>query len=145
MEIIITLANYIWQWLKKPIADLWHFIRTNNINYIKIGTCETGNNYVLYLKRFSLLKELILIVKNNSNNECNCKKLNIHDITFDNLVVLKIPSDCINYSLIVKYTLKYNIPKIYNKRKDYNPEERIIKRVLGTNDIKTLCFRILER
>ena len=144
IALITEIIGYILRWLKKPLVDLWHFVRTNDINYIKIGKCKTDDSYILYLKKLSLLEELAIMVKNNSNDECCFKKLNIHDIKFDNFVELSVPSGWIDYSLIIKYTLKYNIPKIYNRRKNCNPKERIITQVYGAKGIRTLHFRILE-
>lgn len=141
---MIEILGYILRWLKKSFIDFWHFIKINDINYIKIGKCKTSDRYVLYLKTFSLLEELAVMVKNNSNDECYFKKMNIHDIKFDNYIELNIPSGWCDYSLIIKYTLKYSIPKIYSKRKDCNPKERVITQAIGTNGMKTLYFRILE-
>ena len=143
IKLLFSLAIYIWQWLKKPIVDLWYFIKTDDRNYIEIGKCKRQNKFMIYLKKLSLFDELAIIIRDNNNGTELFEKLNIHDIKFNALVEMAIPNDWNDYTLIIKYTVKYD--KLYNKTKDCKPSEWFYTKTYGTSNNRILSFKIVEK
>ena len=128
--------------LRKYFFDIYNAIKTNDLNYVSIKKSH-NKDYLIYLRKFSWLDEIVIMVKSNDEEVqfINSKRFNIHDIKFNNLIEVKLPDNLNHYSIIVQYNLK--LLGIF--KREYVPKEKVKTDIIGNDAIKILRYKIIEK
>ena len=147
IEIVIKIVFYIISWLKKYWEEIYILVGNKRPDYVEINTCRSEKaqsemNYLIYLKYFSWLVNIVIIVMANGQQiPFNLKRFSVHDIRLNNTVEIELPNNINYYTINVGYTLKLLGKFIRN----YEPKMMIETKICGANRAKILRYKIIGK